>query len=129
MYLSTDKGCLPCPTGCATCCPRSSLTAIICSSCSKGFILIGGVCVKTIGCKTRLGNSNKCLECLDGYYLDQELVCSECDISCKTCKTKYDCIECAPSKYIKTPTFPYICISCNCPAGESCDSHGTCSKE
>ena len=97
---------------------------MICTACDTGYTLISGSCVYSVGCKTYISNTNKCLACSDGFYLDNTLQCQKCDVTCATCSTKYDCITCTAGKYYPSPSFPSICLKCTC--GDTCNTSGTC---
>ncbi|EAR84816.1 Serine/Threonine kinase, putative (macronuclear) [Tetrahymena thermophila SB210] len=93
-FINNNNVCQQCPPGCAICCQRESLTDYICSQCREDYTLVGGVCIQTLGCRQLIPNSDKCIQCIDGYYLDQSSQCQKCHQNCKTCLTKYDCITC-----------------------------------
>lgn len=114
MQYLDDSSCTDCPTGCTACCSRSLLTSLVCTACSTGYKLISGVCAPAEGCATFLSETNKCLTCIDGYYLDSTLKCQICNTSCSTCLTKSNCLKCKESTHIASSLFPGICINCNC---------------
>ncbi|KAL4436291.1 hypothetical protein ABPG74_015882 [Tetrahymena malaccensis] len=101
--------CQQCPQNCAICCQRESLTEYICSQCNQDYTLVGGVCIYTLGCKQLIPNTDKCLQCLDGYYLDQNSKCQKCHQNCKTCLTEFDCITC--NSNISNVSNGNICIA------------------
>ncbi|KAL4487115.1 hypothetical protein ABPG72_001567 [Tetrahymena utriculariae] len=108
FFNENTELCQECPEGCAICCQRESLTEYICSQCQRDYTLVGGICINTLGCKQLIPNTNKCLSCIDGYYLDQSSKCQKCHDNCRTCLTKYDCITCN-SVYSNVPA-GNICV-------------------
>lgn len=48
----------------------------------------------TSPCLTCIGNKTTCKSCISGYYLDN-VTCTVCDPSCKTCLDASNCLTCA----------------------------------
>lgn len=114
-----DDACLPCGDNCLQC-PDNK-----CTSCKTDFFLTSdqkcSSCPKICkGCE----GENKCLDCIDNYYLDAT------DRTCKSCENIL-CVKCLDNKFCNKCITGYSvnkdgkCTTCplNC---ESCDLNGIC---
>ncbi|KAL7716864.1 Protein serine/threonine kinase [Entamoeba marina] len=65
-----------------------------CIKCIEGLILYNGGCVTNISHCT-ITTTTGCLRCSDGYYLNEEMQCSNCSTNCLTClNTEDTCTSC-----------------------------------
>ncbi|GAB1227911.1 hypothetical protein ENUP19_0364G0035 [Entamoeba nuttalli] len=72
-----------------------------CFKCLTGFIPYNGECVtlKSINCEVG-SEIYGCQRCIDGYFLNSDLVCEQCDITCSTCiTTSKTCLSCKNGYY------------------------------
>ena len=68
-----------------------------CLACSSKSLFVNGECVnKQISlCKTYETTNEICIECNDGYYLDNDTYsCMNCPSHCKQCSKTNEGIEC-----------------------------------
>ncbi|KAL4454048.1 hypothetical protein ABPG73_009847 [Tetrahymena malaccensis] len=126
QYLNASNQCLPCqapcgncidsPTKCLSCTPAQNYTfdssnnscSVICDS----------------SCKTCSipNNSNSCLSCNNGYYLNASNQCLTCQVPCGNCiDSSTKCLSCTPAQNY---TFDSSNNSCSVKCDSSCK---TCS--
>ncbi|ELP88322.1 serine-threonine protein kinase, putative [Entamoeba invadens IP1] len=96
-FLSLGK-CEKCETGCKRC-----IDATQCVECENGGTLTNGKCTKDPNC-ARSSSIMGCIECNEGYYLDDSSVCQACPKQCRTCLNSNYCFACAEDYYFTDAT-------------------------
>ena len=151
-YLAEDGNCSKCSESCKTCVSHE-----VCSSCADGYYFTSmnyepgtyytGTCSKCNGpghekCELCIENCNDddtftcsempiCTKCTDGYYVDSESKCQQCESPCATCTAagNQSCTSCIEGYTLKGT----ICsIPEKCEDNTHCDfdnSDGTEYKE
>ena len=89
------------------------------------FALITHISRLTDNCKRQqLQNNNKyiCIECVDGYHMDNRSVCLPCGKLCMTCQSASICDICYQGHYRSSDG---LCMPCDVGC-QSCTSSTTC---
>ena len=75
-----------------------------------------------VGCN-ECRNSDTCIACASGYYLNKNKNCVACDVAgCKKCTKQGECTQCKSGYYLKDSS---SCVSCEVGC-ETCASATTC---
>lgn len=116
--MLNETYCEPCPiyaTACTAanvstaCKPSFALIAgqCVCDSAYQMFLDAGSdICLSCVAlitdCVTCAANASQaagveCTVCADGFYIDGDLNCTACPVTCLTCNSPTDCIDCVNS--------------------------------
>ncbi|KAL4450910.1 hypothetical protein ABPG74_011752 [Tetrahymena malaccensis] len=103
-YYLQNNSCFQCQPSCLTCDQQ-----FICTSCKNGYYLDPTyfICLScSQSCKTCSENSQKCLSCNDGFYMDNSQTiptCLQCQNDCKTCNSSpSSCTSCFDGYFLNT---------------------------
>ena len=92
-----------------------------CILCDSNHYLVNSKCEKNSNyCAISQYYSDRCNECIYGFFLNDQKKCSSCDPLCYICVDKSECIECYSETYKNTQGSCIVCPE-NC---WSCDQNG-----
>ena len=87
-FVDQNNVCRPCLPGCQAC---SSTT--VCTNCFDGFCLKGDTCYNQTEGLCRISKMDDIL-CINGYFKDQNGICTPCLQGCQACTSATICTEC-----------------------------------
>ncbi|ELP89779.1 serine-threonine protein kinase, putative [Entamoeba invadens IP1] len=99
--------CVLCTTQNCSECYLTTLNNEKCRRCKPNTILTNeGVCKTADELRCKDGSETYgCQRCVDGYYLDSQMLCTHCDEICGTCiTTKTNCLTCNTKYYFSNGT-------------------------
>ena len=128
-FYGSPAACLLCDPTCASCIASGPLA---CTGCKQKASLAGGspaVCRCSQGaypspdasnCKycpyqCKICTSTACIECWDGYYLNENGNCLVCASSCSLCRNGASCLSCQPGLYLNISNQCQECSNCREP--------------
>ena len=145
--LNSDIGeCLACPLDCKACAWLEG--KVICTHCGEGYGLyneiegLGGVfCERSRfsgrHCLMCSDDYEACLECEDGYYLDESSGgCLKCSHPCLMCENENECSNCVEGMFVDDDKNcqhcgeeenDKTCSTCLSSCAADCDDEGKCS--
>ncbi|KAL7717342.1 Serine-threonine protein kinase [Entamoeba marina] len=78
-YYLENGYCSNCSDNCIKC-----VNSTTCLECSEGMMLTAGSCQEDVNC-LRPSSYSGCLECVSGWYIDEDVKCSQCPSQCEKC--------------------------------------------
>lgn len=147
-YFNFDSKCELCPQHCSVCddsqcylcengfyfddvlgCTPAELCQVKinsqCLLCNPGAYLFEGNCISNLyPCGRNQIFSDKCYQCMYGYFLSQDFYCKACDSFCGVCQAKGECKECYLGFFLNENG---KCDQCG-PHCDVCESSGVCKQ-
>ena len=147
-YFNSESKCEECPEHCSVCdesqcysceagfsydqvlgCIPADLCQVkinnLCLLCNPGSYLIQGQCISNLyPCARNQVFSDKCYQCMYGYFLSQDYHCKACDSFCGVCQGKGECKECFLGHFLNENG---NCDQCG-PHCDLCESSNVCKQ-
>ncbi|KAL4473929.1 hypothetical protein ABPG74_022793 [Tetrahymena malaccensis] len=123
-FISGQPLCSQCKTTCQTCTALNACTSCVTGtylsnndcviSCPKGQYGQNGLCIPCdSNCDTCANNSQNCLSCQVGYYLNNSNVCIQCNQNCLKCSAASSCLSCAFGTFLENGICKSSCSNPN----------------
>ncbi|KAL4482199.1 hypothetical protein ABPG72_017980 [Tetrahymena utriculariae] len=123
-YVSGQPLCSQCKATCLTCTDLSVCTSCVAGtylsnndcviSCPKGQYGLNSLCIPCdSNCDTCANNSQNCLTCQVGYYLNASNFCIQCSQKCLKCASASVCQSCAFGTFLENGSCKYSCSNPN----------------
>jgi len=112
-------------------CASCDSSASVCDFCKRGFFFKDGKCVACVENCKKCNSVDRCLDCFDNFFLEQQTgMCLACIDNCQTCVDYGECSECKMGFYrdnkLQCSPCDDSCLTCkdkntcvNCKQGRS----------